>query len=318
MRRRTPRRRETYNLRTMKIIEISDEVTQALGDGAPVVALESTIIAHGLPRPDNLAAAIDFESRVRSAGVVPATIAVIDGVARVGLDKDQLERVALEDLAKASVRDLPIVMSKGISAATTVASTASLASLAGIRVFATGGLGGVHRDAKATFDESADISILSSTPVTVISAGVKSILDISATLERLESLSVSVVGYQTNTFPSFWLTESKYQLDWRVDGPADVAHLMRLRDALRLKSGIIVANPVPLENQWDPDVHDQLLESALDEAAKNGVRGKEVTPFVLSYIVQKSEGKSLAVNLDLVANNITLACQIARSWAELA
>jgi pseudouridine-5'-phosphate glycosidase len=302
----------------MKIIEISEEVKQALGDGAPVVALESTIIAHGLPRPDNLAAAIAFESQVRSAGVVPATIAVIDGVARIGLHKDQLERVAFEDLAKASVRDLPIVMSKEISAATTVASTASLASLAGIRVFATGGLGGVHRDAKATFDESADISILASTPVTVISAGVKSILDISATLERLESLSVSVVGYQTNTFPSFWLTESKYQLDWRVDGPADVAHLMRFRDALGLKSGIIVANPVPPENQWDPDVHDQLLESALDEAAKNGVRGKEVTPFVLSYIVQKSEGKSLAVNLDLVANNIAVASQIARSWAELA
>jgi len=300
----------------MKIIEISDEVKQALDDGAPVVALESTIIAHGLPRPDNLTAAIAFESQVRSAGVVPATIAVIDGMARVGLQKDQLERVASEDLAKASVRDLPIVMSKGISGATTVASTAWLASLAGIRVFATGGLGGVHRNAKTTFDESADISILSSTPVTVISAGVKSILDISATLERLESLSVSVVGYRTNKFPSFWLTESEYQLDWRVDGPADVAHLMRFRDALGLKSGIIVANPVPLEEQWDPAVHDKLLESALGEAAKNGVRGKEVTPFVLSYIVNKSEGKSLAVNLDLVANNIAVASQIARSWAE--
>ena len=199
--------------------------------GAPVVALESTIISHGLPRPRNLEAAREFESILREQGVTPATIAVLDGVAHIGLHAQGLRRIAEEDLAKASVRDLPIIRAAGASAATTVAATSHLASLAGIRVFATGGLGGVHRAASDTFDESADLTTLANTPITVVSAGVKSVLDIAATLERLETLSVPVVGYRTRVFPSFWLRESPFTLDWSVDAAAEVAAIMRAQDA---------------------------------------------------------------------------------------
>jgi pseudouridine-5'-phosphate glycosidase len=228
-----------------------------------------------------------------------------------------VERIATEDIAKASVRDLPIVIGKGISGATTVASTASLASLAGVRVFATGGLGGVHRGASDTFDESADISVLATTPITVVSAGVKSILDISATLERLETLSVPVLGYRTEIFPAFWLRESDYALDWRVEDGAEVAAIMQARDGLGYRHGIVVANPVPHDQQWDPATHDRMLEEALQSAMAAGIRGKEVTPFVLSYIVEHSKGESLGVNLDLVSNNIAVATDIAKAWAAL-
>ena len=293
----------------------SDEVEDALSEGTPIVALESTIIAHGLPRPDNLAAAQRFEDQIRAAGATPATVAVIDGVPTVGLSSQQLERIATEDIDKASVRDLPVVIGKGISGATTVASTASLAALAGVRVFATGGLGGVHRGANETFDESADLSVLATTPITVVSAGVKSILDISATLERLETLSVPVVGYRTDVFPAFWLSESDYSLDWRVESGAEVAAIMQARDALGYRHGIVVANPVPHDQQWDPATHDQMLEEALASATQDGIRGKDVTPYVLSYIVEHSKGASLGVNLDLVSNNIAVAVEIATAWS---
>ena len=293
----------------------SDEVQDALSEGTPIVALESTIIAHGLPRPDNLAAAQRFEDQIRAAGATPATVAVIDGVPTVGLSSQQLERIATEDIDKASVRDLPVVIGKGISGATTVASTASLAALAGVRVFATGGLGGVHRGANETFDESADLSVLATTPITVVSAGVKSILDISATLERLETLSVPVVGYRTDVFPAFWLSESDYSLDWRVESGAEVAAIMQARDALGYRHGIVVANPVPHDQQWDPATHDQMLEEALASATQDGIRGKDVTPYVLSYIVEHSKGASLGVNLDLVSNNIAVAVEIATAWS---
>lgn len=301
----------------MTMVRVSDEVQDALSQGGPIVALESTIIAHGLPRPDNLAAARQFEDQIRAAGVTPATVAVLDGVPTVGLSDSQVERIATEDIAKASVRDLPIVIGKGISGATTVASTASLASLAGVRVFATGGLGGVHRGASDTFDESADISVLATTPITVVSAGVKSILDISATLERLETLSVPVLGYRTEIFPAFWLRESDYALDWRVEDGAEVAAIMQARDGLGYRHGIVVANPVPHDQQWDPATHDRMLEEALQSAMAAGIRGKEVTPFVLSYIVEHSKGESLGVNLDLVSNNIAVATDIAKAWAAL-
>lgn len=297
------------------MVRTSDEVQDALSEGTPVVALESTIIAHGLPRPDNLAAAQRFEDQIRAAGATPATVAVIDGVPTVGLSSQQLERIATEDIDKASVRDLPVVIGKGISGATTVASTASLAALAGVRVFATGGLGGVHRGANETFDESADLSVLATTPITVVSAGVKSILDISATLERLETLSVPVVGYRTDVFPAFWLSESDYSLDWRVESGAEVAAIMQARDALGYRHGIVVANPVPHDQQWDPATHDRMLEEALASATQDGIRGKDVTPYVLSYIVEHSKGASLGVNLDLVSNNIAVAVEIATAWS---
>ena len=296
---------------------LSDEVAAAIEAGCPVVALESTIISHGLPRPRNHEAAIEFEQLLRSAGVTPATIAVLDGVPQIGLDAEGVRRIADEDLAKASVRDLPILAARGASGATTVAATAHLAALAGIRVFATGGLGGVHRGASSTFDESADLSTLAVTPVTVVSAGVKSVLDIAATLERLETLSVPVIGFGTSVFPSFWLRESAYTLDWRVESAAEVAAVMRAQDELGHGQGIVVANPIPLAQQWDPAEHDRVLDEALAAATEAGVHGKAVTPFLLSYIVGASEGRSLEVNLDLARNNVRVAGEIATEWSKL-
>jgi pseudouridine-5'-phosphate glycosidase len=295
---------------------VSPAVAEALADGRPVVALESTIISHGLPRPRNLAAAREFEEILLSRGVTPATIAVLDGVPRVGLDARGVERIASEDMAKASVRDLPILNAKGISGATTVAATAYLAGKAGVRVFATGGLGGVHRGAAQTFDESADLSALAISPVAVVSAGVKSVLDIPATLERLETLSVPVIGYRTTNFPSFWLRESGHTIDWSVDSAAEIAAIMRSQDALGHGQGIVVANPIPLAEQWDPDEHDRILAQAFAAAEDAGVHGKAVTPFLLGYIVDASGGKSLEVNLDIARNNVRLAAEIATAWSE--
>jgi pseudouridine-5'-phosphate glycosidase len=297
---------------------VSDEVAAALAENRPVVALESTIISHGLPRPRNHEAALEFESILRDAGVTPATIAILDGVPRIGLDAEGVRRIAEEDLAKASVRDLPILAARGASAATTVAATSHLAALAGVRVFATGGLGGVHRGASETFDESADISTLAHTPITVVSAGVKSVLDIAATLERLETLSIPVVGFGTRVFPRFWLRESAFTLDWAVDTPQEVAAIMRAQDELGHGQGIVVANPIPLDQQWDPEEHDRVLGEALSLAVEAGVTGKAVTPFLLLKIVELSGGRSLEVNLDLARNNVRVAGRIATAWSALA
>jgi pseudouridine-5'-phosphate glycosidase len=305
----------------MSPLRLSDEVAAALAESRPVVALESTIISHGLPRPRNLDAAREFETILRDRGVTPATIAVLDGVPRIGLDDAGVHRIAEEELVKASVRDLPILAARGGSGATTVAATAHLAALAGIRVFATGGLGGVHRGAAggsetaATFDESADLPTLGATPITVVSAGVKSVLDIGATLERLETLSVPVVGYGTDVFPAFWLRESAFPLDWRVDAAAEVAAIMAARDELGSREGIIVANPIPADQQWDQAEHDRVLAEAFRAADAAGVRGKAVTPFLLSYIVDASAGRSLEVNLDLARNNVRVAADIATAWS---
>jgi pseudouridine-5'-phosphate glycosidase len=293
-------------------LSVSPDVASALEAGEPVVALESTIISHGLPRPRNLEAARDFEEILRGRGVTPATVAVLDGVLKVGLTDGELRRVAEEDIVKVSVRDLPVVVARGGSGATTVAGTAFVASLAGVRVFATGGLGGVHRGALATFDESADLGVLAQVPITVVSAGVKSILDIPATLERLETLSVTVVGYGTDEFPSFWLTTSGERLDWSVSDGAAVAEVMAANDALGRRSAILVANPLPPERQLDPAVHDAALEQALAEAA--GLSGKDVTPFLLQRIVEITAGTSLEVNLEIAANNIRVAADIALAW----
>lgn len=298
------------------LLHLSDEVSTALASGRPVVALESTIISHGLPRPRNHDAAIEFEGILRDAGVTPATVAVLDGVARVGLDADGIRRIADEPLVKASVRDLPVLAARGGSGATTVAATAHLADLAGVRVFATGGLGGVHRGASDTFDESADLSTLGVTPITVVSAGVKSVLDIAATLERLETLSVPVIGYGTTVFPSFWLRESAFSLDWSVDSAAEVAAIMSARDEFGHRQGIVVANPIPFDAQWDPAEHDRVLAEAFSAAQVAGVRGKAVTPFLLAFIVEASGGRSLEVNLDLARNNVRVAADIAVAWSE--
>ena len=299
----------------------SPEVADALASGRPVVALESTIISHGLPRPRNLEAARDFETVLRVAGVVPATIAVLDGVPHVGLDETGLDRIANEDLAKASIRDLPVLAARGGSAATTVAATTHLAAMAGVRVFATGGLGGVHRGASSTFDESADLAALAEHPVAVVTAGVKSVLDIGATLERLETLSVPVVGFGTDVFPSFWLSTSPFTLDWRVEDAGEVARILVAQDEApddrRPRPGLVVANPVPHDEQWDPAEHDRVLASAFAAAEQAGVRGKAVTPFLLSTIVEASAGVSLEVNLKLARNNVRVAAAIATAYADL-
>ena len=298
-------------------LNISSEVARALADNTPVVALESTIISHGLPRPRNREAALEFEQILRDKGVVPATIAVIDGVPTVGLDAEGLATIADKDIAKASVRDLPILMAKGESGATTVAATAHIAAQAGIRVFATGGLGGVHRGANETFDESADLSTLAVTNISVVSAGVKSVLDIAATLERLETLSVPVIGYGTTAFPAFWLTDSGFTLDWSAADATEVAAIMKRHDDTGHGQGIVVANPIPREQQWDPSEHDRVLSEAFLAAEQAGVRGKAVTPFLLGYIVEASGGRSLEVNLDLARNNIRVAGEIATAWCRL-
>ena len=301
----------------MRPFVCSPEVQAALDAGKPVVALESTIISHGLPRPQNLEAAKEFEEILRSAGVTPATIAILDGVPQIGLDAVGVERIANEDLTKASVRDIPILAARKESGATTVAATAHLASLAGIRVFATGGLGGVHRGANTTFDESADLSTLAVTNITVVSAGVKSVLDIAATLERLESLSVPVIGWQTKEFPAFWLTKSGLTIDWSLETTDQIAQVMKSQDELGHGQGIVIANPIPEELQWDPAEHDRVLQIAFKAAEAAGISGKAVTPFLLGFIVEESRGRSLEVNLDLARNNVRLAGEIAKSWSRL-
>ena len=302
--------------RNVPTLNIAPEVARALADNKPVVALESTIISHGLPRPRNREAALEFEQILRDKGVVPATIAVIDGVPTVGLDADGLATIANRDIAKASVRDLPILHATKQSGATTVAATAHIAAQAGIRVFATGGLGGVHRGASETFDESADLSTLAVTNITVVSAGVKSVLDIAATLERLETLSVPVIGFGTTAFPAFWLTDSGFTLDWAVKDAAEVAAVMASQDITGHGQGIVVANPIPPAQQWDPAEHDRVLSEAFLAAEQAGVRGKAVTPFLLGFIVEASAGRSLEVNLDLARNNIRVAGDIATAWCQ--
>jgi pseudouridylate synthase len=298
------------------LVEVSPRVSAALAAGQPVVALESTIISHGLPRPDNHAAAKKFEEILENQGVIPATIAVIDGTPKVGLSSQDLERIAAdESVVKVGSRDIAIAMARKVTGGTTVAATSLLAARAGLRVFATGGLGGVHRGAAETFDESADLTVLSRTPITVVSAGVKSILDIPATLERLETLGVAVVGYRTSRFPAFWLSDSGYDLDWRVDSPEEIADIMAAKDAFGGPSALLVANPLPTALQLDPDALDGALREALSLAAEQGIRGKAVSPFLLDHIRQVTDGASVGVNLTIARGNIELAGQIATSWA---
>jgi pseudouridine-5'-phosphate glycosidase len=293
-------------------LRVHPEVAAALAARAPVVALESTLISHGLPRPDNLGIARRIEQVVRDAGAVPATIAILGGQACVGLDDGQLEQLATsDDVVKVSVRDLGTLVARGGNGATTVASTSHLAHLVGISVFATGGLGGVHRDARVSWDESADLTTLGSTPITVVCAGVKSILDVPATLERMETLNIGLLGFGTDRFPGFYLGDSGQGLDFRVDTPEEVAAVMRARRDLRVGSALIVANPLPPEEALDVVTHDAVLADGLAAAEAAGVRGKDVTPFLLDWFHRQTRGASLTANVTIVLRNAALAAQVA-------
>lgn len=294
---------------------VSREVGDAVAEGRPVVALETVAIAFGFPRPMNFEMAQEFEAMLREMDVVPATIAVIDGVAKVGLSTDDLRRMSEDKVHKASVRDLPILIGKKLSAATTIAGTAWLAYRAGISVFAAEGLGGVHPATDNTVDESADLFTLATTPITLVSSGVKSLLDIGATLERLDTLSVPVVGYRTNRFPRFWVSESEFELDWTVESPEEVVGIMQAQRQLGLGAGMLVANPVPQASQLDPVAHDNAIAEAIAVAAATGIAGKQVTPFIMDRIVAATGGQSVNVNREMICVNIRLAGQIAKSWS---
>ncbi len=296
---------------------LSEEVREALDRGRPVVALESTILAHGLPRPRNLEVGLELEELVRAEGAVPATVAVVDGVARVGLDKTRLERIATGDgVRKLGHRDLAPALATGATGATTVSATAFLAAGAGLRVFATGGLGGVHRDWARAQDESADLALLARTRITVVCAGVKSILDVPATLQRLETLGVGVLGYGTRRFPGFYLADSGEPVDWTVHRPEEVAAVMAAQDALgAAESALLVANPVAVDQQLDPELHDRVLAEALAACRERGITGQAVTPFLLDFLVRATGGASLEANLAAVRGNVRLGARIAGAWA---
>jgi pseudouridylate synthase len=301
-------------------VEVRADVREALAEGAPVVALESTLVSHGLPHPENLEVAREAERTVREEGAVPATVGVIEGVAKVGLDEAELELMATaEDIPKLSARDLPVVAAKRSHGATTVAATARLAALAGIRLFATGGLGGVHREARESWDVSADLAALTRTPVAVVCSGVKSILDVPATLEYLDTLGVPVVGFRTESFPGFYLTESGSLLDWSVDDEGEAALVIEAMPGLGLGgSGLVIANPLPQNQQLDRELHDRALRAGLEELKRRGVRGKDVTPFLLDRFATETKGESLRVNRLIILNNARVAARVAGAHAALA
>ncbi|MCD2187350.1 pseudouridine-5'-phosphate glycosidase [Actinomycetospora soli] len=299
-------------------VSVSDEVRAAVAARRPVVALETTIITHGLPRPRNVTAARDAEALLRGAGVVPATVGVVDGRPTVGLSSGEIDRLgAADDVHKIGTRDLPVAMAQGWSGGTTVSATAVLAHRAGVGVFATGGLGGVHRGAATTFDESADLVALAGVPILVVSAGVKSILDVGATLERLETLQVTVLGYRTTTFPGFYVRDSGFGIADRVETPGEVAAVVRARDALGLSSAVLLAHPVAEADELDDELHRAVLDGALADAEAHGVRGKDTTPHLLDHLHRASAGRSLEVNLALYRANVALGGAVARELSAL-
>jgi len=298
---------------------VHEEVREALEAGVGVVALESTILAHGLPHPDNIEIGAQIEGAVRAGGSVPATVAVLDGVVHIGLGGPEVERVCTDPaIAKLSVRDVGVAAALGLSGATTVASTSALAHRAGIRVFATGGLGGVHRGASQTFDVSADLGVIASTPVLVVCAGVKSILDVAGTLETLETLSVPVLGYRTDAFPGFYLSDSGQPVPWRVESAADAARVVVMRERLGTDAaGVVLANPLPVDRQVERGLHDRLVEEGLALLEREGVHGKDVTPRLLEYFHDNSGGESLRANVELVLSNARLAGEVAAEVSAL-
>jgi len=298
------------------MLTVTDEVATALAEGRPVVALESTIISHGMPYPQNVAMAVEVEGIIRENGAVPATIAVLDGKPKIGLSPDDLELLASHgDVTKVSVRDLPFVVARGTHGATTVAATMRLAALAGIRVFVTGGLGGVHRGAQQTFDVSADLTELGATDVAVVSAGVKSILDIGLTLETLETLGVPVLAYGSDEFPSFYSRSSGHTAPMRVDSAAEVAAVMRAKWDLGIAGGLVVANPIPVEDEIPADEIGVIIDQALADMDSLGIHGKDATPYLLGRIVEITGGASLTANIALVRHNARLGAAIAREYA---
>ena len=301
---------------TLGRLVVAPDVQDALDRGIPVLALESTIFTHGLPRPRNLEVAREAEDRLRDSGVVPATIGVVDGRPTVGLSPAQIERLSNDDaVVKLSLRDLPVAAAKGLSGGTTVAATAFLAHRAGIRVFATGGLGGVHRDAQQTFDESADLPTLAALPLVVVSAGVKSILDIPLTLERMETLNLTVVGYRTTDYPGFYIADSGLDIDYSADSATEIADIARARDALGIASTLLVARPVDPEVQLPPALHDEVLARALQAAAAAGISGHDTTPFLLDQMQRETGGRSLDVNVEVYRGNVALGAEIAAALA---
>ena len=296
--------------------KIRHDVADALKQGKPVVALESTIIAHGMPYPQNLETALEVEKVIHNQGVVPATIAVLDGCIKVGLETQEMDTLAkARNVAKVSRRDLPYVMAKKMQGATTVAATMKVAQLAGIRVFVTGGIGGVHRGAETNFDISADLQELAHNNTVVVCAGAKSILDIPLTLEYLETYQVPVIGFNTTSFPAFFARSSPFQLTMHSSSLDEIASMIHLSSQLRIPSGTVVANPIPQEHAIDPKFIDSVIEAALQEAQHRGITGKEVTPFLLAEITRRSEGRSLTANIQLVLNNALVGALLARSLA---
>lgn len=299
-----------------EFIDIHPEVQKALDENRAVVALESTIISHGMPYPQNVETARKVEDIIREGGAVPATIAILNGRIKVGLSADDLEYLgSAKNVAKASRRDIPFILAQKADGATTVAATMICADLAGIRVFVTGGIGGVHRGAQETFDISADLQELGKTNVAVICAGAKSILDIGLTREYLETLGVPVVGYQTNDFPAFYTRTSGFDVDYRVDTPEELASAMHHKWNLDLNGGIVIANPIPVEHAMDEKVITDAIENALKEADEQGIKGKESTPFLLGKVKDITAGKSLDSNIELVFNNARVGAKIAVAFA---
>ena len=300
------------------IIQLSSEVEAGKKLGQPIVALETTIVSHGMPYPDNLNTALEVENIIREEGAIPATIGVVGGKIKIGMSKQEIELFAKSsDVTKVSRRDIPIVMSNNANGATTVAGTIILAKLAGIDVMATGGIGGVHRDAENTFDISADLQELSKTDVTVVCAGPKSILDIGLTLEYLETMGVPIIGYNTNLLPTFYCHESKFEVDFNYTKPSEIAKVMLNQKHLSLKGGMLVCNPIPKEFSIDSTIIENSINSSMEIAKKNNVKGKDLTPFLLQNITSLTEGETLKSNIKLMFNNAKLAAKIAISFNEI-
>jgi len=302
-----------------KYLVVSDEVKKAIKEGKPVVALESTIISHGMPYPKNVETALNVEKIVRDNGAIPATIAIIKGKITVGISKDEIEYLGKKGLnvPKASRRDLPVILAKGMDGATTVATTMIAAAMAGVKVFGTGGIGGVHRGAETTMDISADLEELAGTPVCVVCAGCKSILDIGLTLEYLETKGVTVVGYKTAEMPAFYTTHSGFGVDYRLDTPKEIAEAFHVKEDCGLRGGMVVGNPIPDEYAMDPDYINANIDAAIKEANEKGIKGKEITPFLLDKIQKLTGGASLEANIKLVYNNVAVAAQIAKEYSNL-
>ncbi len=300
----------------MNFIHISPEVGEAIAKNRPVLAMESTLIAHGFPYPENIELARLLEKQTRAAGVVPATIAILDGQVRIGLTEEELERIATApDIIKASLRDIPVLIAKKLSGGTTVATTMQFAEKAGIRTFVTGGIGGVHRGAEESFDESADLQALARYRVVVVCAGAKSVLDLPKTRERLESLGVPVLGYRHDRFPAFYTRDSGMPVDHVIEDPSEIVRIMEAKDVLSIPGGVVVTTPVPAEFELDGEEHRTLMDRLVTEAAQTGVSGKDVTPFLLRRLREETSGESVTTNIELIRNNLSVGCEIANAFS---